>query len=381
MKVKKINITYIIDTIGWAGAQTHLISVLNNIDYTKFNVSVVCLRSEGTQFELLSKLSINSLVLNLENLMSPMKTLKAMNRLMNFLKINNTDIFQSYMFNPNLIASIITWLPGRKYKLITTRRDTGYWHKKRHWWLYKFMNIVTDKVISVSSQVREESIKMEGISPNKIITIFNGIDLNVFNDQTVNRNVARTNFGIKEGDFVVGILAALRPEKRHDLFIKAALKVAEKIDNVKFMIVGDGYQATKSQISNFIMELDLEDKFILTGKLSDVVPALSAFDISILCSDTEGMSNTVLQSIAMGKATIVTNVGGNPEVVDDNVNGLLVPANDSNALAESIVELYGNDSKKRKLEKQAVITASEKFNIYPIVVSLQDVYMEMMLKK
>ncbi len=375
---KKINVTYIIDSIGWAGAQTHLISVLTNIDHNKFNVSVICLRDEGEQFLLLKELDINSLVLNLENLMSPFKTLKAIFRIKKFLRENKTDIFQSYMFNPNLIASIIAWVPWKNFKLITTRRDTGYWHQKHHWWLYRFMNLLTDKVIAVSSEVRLECIKKEKMSPDKIITIYNGIDLDVYSDKIFDRNIIRKNIGIKQNEFVVGMLAALRPEKRHDILINAAVDVVKEIPNVRFMVVGGGYAETKSKVVEQIAKNKLESKFLLTGVLGNVVPILAAFDVSILCSDTEGMSNSIIQSIAMGKATVVTNVGGNPEVIIDGVNGLLVPADDPASLALAIIKIYKDVEIKKQLELQAFKSASEKFNIFPIVISLQDVYVNLM---
>ncbi len=374
MNKNKINITYIIDSIGWAGAQTHLISVLTNIDLEKFNVSVVCLRAPGEQFDILEELNITSLVLNLENLMTPIETIKAIFKLHKFLRLNKTDVFQSYMFNPNLIASIMACIPWLRFKLITTRRDTGYWHQQHHWWLYRFMNLVTYKIIAVSSEVRLESIKNEKVSPKKIITIYNGIDLDVYSDKIFDRTKVRKNFGIKENEFVFGMLAALRPEKRHELFIEAASKVIVTVPNAKFMVVGGGYAKTKEGIIESISKYKMKDKFLLTGVLGNVVPALAAFDISILCSDTEGMSNSVLQSIAMSKATIVTNVGGNPEVIEDGVNGVLIPPNDSDSLAESMIELFENNQKRHEMEIQALNIATDKFNIYPIIKMLEAVY-------
>ncbi len=380
MNKNKTNITYIIDSIGWAGAQTHLISVLTNIDHDRFNVSVVCLRSPGEQFDILAELKITSLVLNLENLMSPLETIKAMFKLHTFLRENKADIFHSYMFNPNLIASIMAWIPWLRFKLITTRRDTGYWHQPHHWWLYRFMNLVTNKIIAVSSEVRSQSIKEEKVSPKKIITIYNGIDLDVYSDKIFDRKKIRKNFGIKENEFVFGMLAALRPEKRHDIFIKAASIVIKKIPGARFMVVGGGYEKTKIQIDELISKYNLQNEFLLTGVLGNVVPALSAFDISILCSDTEGMSNSVLQSIAMSKATIVTDVGGNPEVIEDGVNGILIPPDDPGSLAESMIELFNNEQKRKGMETQALKIATNKFNIYPIVKKLEGVYMDIVPK-
>lgn len=378
MNDTRIKVTYIIDMIGWAGAQTHLISVLHNIDYDKFNISVVCLRRAGTQFDLLKKLPVTTLVCDLENLMNPVKTLITIFKVRKFIKENNTDILQSYMFNPNLMASLISYLPGRKYKLITTRRDTGYWHQRHHWWLYKFMNVVTDKIIAVSSEVKCQSIAKENISNEKIITIYNGINTEIYNKACVDRESCRKKFDIKNDEFVIGILAAIRPEKRHDVFINAASKVVKEIPNARFMIVGDGDETVLSQIKQLINTHNLQDKFLLTGKLTDVISVLTVFDVSVLCSDTEGMSNTILQSISMGRATIVSNVGGNPEVINNGVNGLVFPAGDSGKLAELIVQIHNDVVLKGKLEKQAAITASEKFSIKPIIKSLQDVYVNIL---
>jgi glycosyltransferase involved in cell wall biosynthesis len=216
------------------------------------------------------------------------------------------------------------------------------------------------------------------VSPNKIITIYNGIDLDVYSNKIFDRKKIRKNFGIKEDQFVFGILAALRPEKRHDIFIEAASKVVLKIPNAKFMIVGGGYKNTIKHVKELISKHKLESNFLLTGVLGNVVPALSAFDVSVLCSDTEGMSNSVIQSIAMSKATIVTNVGGNPEVIEDGVNGVLIPADDPESLAESMIELFKNSTKRQEMEVQALKIATEKFNIFPIIKMLEDVYTEIL---
>ncbi|VAW91963.1 hypothetical protein MNBD_GAMMA22-2525 [hydrothermal vent metagenome] len=155
----------------------------------------------------------------------------------------------------------------------------------------------------------------------------------------------------------------------------------EKIPNVRFMIVGGGYAATKKNVIGQIEQFNLQKKFLLTGVLGNVVPALAAFDVSVLCSDTEGMSNSVIQSIAMGKATVVTNVGGNPEVIEDGLNGLLVPADDPKSLAAALIKLHKDSKLKKQIELQASKIASEKFNIFPIIVSLQNVYLDLMESK
>ncbi len=371
---KKISITYIIDFIGWAGAQTHLISILNNIDYKRFNVCVICLRFAGTKFSEIESLPIQTKVFELENLMSPVKTLNVLLQIRRLIRDNNTDILQSYMFNPNLMASLVTWVPFKKHILITTRRDMGYWHQKHHWWLYRFMNIVTKKVIAVSEQVRRKSIKKEGLNPDKIITIHNGISNTKYDGQEAEGDLLRKKYNITEDEFVIGILAALRPEKRHDVFIEAAKIISDKIQNVRFMVVGEGYEETAKNIDRLLEKYNLKDKFVLTGKLTNVIPALSAFNISILCSDSEGMSNTMLESIAMGKAVVATAVGGNIEVIENNINGILVAPGSPDEIAAAVLDLYQDQEKRLKIQAQARKTAREKFEITRIIKQLEATY-------
>lgn len=374
---KKITITYIIDFIGWAGAQTHLISILNNIDYERFNVCVICLRFAGTKFPEIESLPIQTKVFELENLMSLTKTLKTMFKIRRLIRENNTDILQSYMFNPNLMASLVSWIPFKKHILITTRRDMGYWHQEHHWWLYRFMNVVTKKVIAVSEQVRKKSIKKEGLNPDKIITIYNGISNAKFAGQESQGESLRKKYNIKEDEFVIGILAALRPEKRHDVFIGAAKIISDNIQNVRFMVVGEGYEDTAKNIDHLLAKYNLQDKFVLTGKLTNVIPALSAFNISILCSDSEGMSNTMLESIAMGKAVIATAVGGNIEVLENNINGILVAPGSPEEIAAAVLDLYQNQEKRLEIQVQAKKTAREKFEIKHIIKQLEATYTQL----
>jgi len=374
---KKITITYIIDFIGWAGAQTHLISILNNIDYQRFNVCVICLRFAGTKFPEIESLPIQTKVFELENLMSLTMTLKTMFKIRRLIRENNTDILQSYMFNPNLMASLVSWTPFKKHILVTTRRDMGYWHQKHHWWLYRFMNIVTKKVIAVSEQVRKKSIIKEGINPDKIITIHNGINNKKYTGHERQGELLRKKYNIKTDDFVIGILAALRPEKRHDVFIEAAKIISDKIQNVRFMVVGEGYDETEKNIDHLLKKYNLQDKFVLTGKLTNVIPALSAFNISVLCSDSEGMSNTMLESIAMGKAVVATAVGGNIEVLENNINGILVAPGRPEEIATAILDLYQNQEKRQEIQAQARKTAQEKFEITHIIKQLETTYTQL----
>jgi len=377
MTDRKITITYIIDFIGWAGAQTHLISILNNIDYQRFNICVICLRFAGTKFPEIESLPVQTKVFELENLMNLKKTIKTMLKIRLLIRENNTDILQSYMFNPNLMASLVSWTPFKKHILITTRRDMGYWHQKHHWWLYRFMNIVTKKVIAVSEQVRKKSIKKEGLNPDKIITIHNGISNKKYTGQKRQGELLREKYNIKADEFVIGILAALRPEKRHDVFIGAAKIISDKIQNARFMVVGEGYDETSKNIDRLLEKYKLKDKFVLTGKLKNVIPALSAFDISVLCSDSEGMSNTMLESIAMGKVVVATAVGGNIEVLENNINGILVAPGRPDEIAAAVLDLYQNQGKRLEIQAQARKTAQEKFEIDHIIKQLEATYIQL----
>lgn len=371
----KIRITYLIDSIGAGGAQTHVLNVLRNIDHDRFQVSVVCVRMPGSRFEQLESLPLETLVLNIESLTRPRATWHALRQLSAFIRAQRPQIMHAYLFNPTLLAGLYRFLHPFGPMLITSRRDVGYWHKPVHWWVYRVLNLATRQVVAVTEDVRRTSMCMEKIRGDKITTIYNGVDTHFYSSTAELRREARSAYGLTDEHLVIGILAILRPEKRHDIFIRAAASLASRFDHLRFLIVGGNSDDDwETRIREHARNEGIEDRVIFAGKVANSRPALAAFDISVLCSDTEGMSNTLLESIAMGLPVVATNVGGNPEVIEDGKSGILFPAGDADALATELARLIADDELRREYSQAARERALSIFSIEAMVGTMQDMY-------
>ncbi len=379
MKDDRIRITYLIDSIGAGGAQTHVLNVLKNIDHQRFAVSCVCVRMPGSRFDELESLPVETLVLNLENLVSLKRTWRALRQLSAFIRAQDTQILHAYLFNPSLLAGLYRFLHPFGPLLVTSRRDVGYWHKPWHWRAYRLLNLLTRRVIAVTNDVRNTSMRMEKIRPARITTIYNGVDTDFYQTNATLRAESRARWGLADEHLVIGILAILRPEKRHDIFIQAAAKLADRFPHARFMVVGgNSDEDWESRIRAQVDELGLAERVIFTGKLANSRPALAAFDISVLCSDTEGMSNTLLESIAMGVPAVATRVGGNPEVIEDGVSGVLFPAGDADRLAEELGRLLDDAELRQRYARAARERALKVFSIRAMLDAMQETYVSLL---
>jgi len=347
-----------------------MINVLRHIDYERFDVSLICTSEKGKRFFLLEDLPLNVLVCNLHNLMSPLKTLHAVLRVRKFLRAHGVRVIHAYMFNPNMLAALVKLtMPG--LRLITTRRDMGYWHGPHHWAAWRLVNRITYRVIAVSEEVKAQSMKMESLAEKKIVAIPNGLDVAAYDPDDT--EIAEDLRHLRDR-FVVGILAMIRPEKRHDLFIEAARLIGDRISNIHYLVVGPGYPEVVARVRQQVAQAGLSERFTFTGDRRDIAQVLKAFDVSVLCSDTEGMSNTLLESIAMGRAVVATRVGGNPEVIRDGDNGLLVSAGKADELAAAIFRLHDDRELRSRLAARARQTALEKYDVHVMVERICAVY-------
>jgi glycosyltransferase involved in cell wall biosynthesis len=170
------------------------------------------------------------------------------------------------------------------------------------------------------------------IPERKLVFIPNGVDISKFQPSR-NSNLKHT-FGIVEDEFIVGSVGRLDPIKNHEGLIRAVHQLNAHGARIRLVIAGEGSQ--RARLQQLIDELHSVPRPILTGYRTDVAELYGLFDTFVLNSFGEGMSNTLLESMASGLAIICTPVGGNSELITPNVNGTLVPVDDDNALAQSI---------------------------------------------
>jgi glycosyltransferase involved in cell wall biosynthesis len=191
-------------------------------------------------------------------------------------------------------------------------------------------------------------MEQERIPDAKLEIITNGVDLARFANGRPAGTV-RQALGVSASAPLVGIVAMLRPEKAHDVFLRAAARAAAHVPEARFLIIGDG--PTRPQLEALAAELGLQGKVLFLGARSDVPELVKAIDLAVLSSHpvVETLSNAVLEYMAAGKPVLATRVGSVPEQVQDGVTGCLVDPGDWQALGDRIAELLLDADRARRM--------------------------------
>jgi glycosyltransferase involved in cell wall biosynthesis len=262
---------------------------------------------------------------------------------------------------PAVTIGLYLKLFNRNLKLIATRR-VDFSVKKPLIGSWKYNNRFLDKIVCISQNIRKV-MERDGVRPSKLEVIESGINIQKFDDQSLSF-LLREEYDIPKDHILIGTVAALVGHKDYPTLIKAAKLVTDTIGNVTFFALGDG--PNKNELAGLTDELNLTKRFIFCGFRKDVRSYLKQLDIFVFASKMEGMGTSVLDAEACGLPIVATMAGGIPEIVVQNKNGLLVPVQNPEKLAEAIIRLikepitrseFGMNSREivKKSDKQIMI--------------------------
>jgi glycosyltransferase involved in cell wall biosynthesis len=205
---------------------------------------------------------------------------------------------------------------------------------------------LTDGFIAVAKSHGEYLTRAEGCPAHKVRVIPNGVDVDRFKPKNPDA-LLRGELGLSTDSAVVSIVAALRPEKNHELFLRAARRVRHAVPNARFLIVGDGQERAK--LETLASELQISHEVRFLGTRSDIPELLALTDVVALSSHMEANPVSILEALACGKPVVATNVGSIPETVIDGQTGYLAPAGDEQALADRMLTLLKDRALARRL--------------------------------
>jgi glycosyltransferase involved in cell wall biosynthesis len=381
--VKKIKILFIIDYLyGWSGGgtETHLLSLTRLLDKKKFDCFIIAFDTGATPLtKKFNEIGVNIIHVPVGKFYTPNALWQAIkiSRLIQNLKI---DIVQTFHFKSDTYGVLTAKLSGAK-NIISSKRDIGDIKSKWHYWLNTQINHYIDGFIVVADAVGNVVKEKENVPNIKIITIYNGVDINKFYPASVDEyTFARKNLDIKFEDFVVGMVAVFRREKNHEILLDTARKISEIIKEIKIILVGGG--PLLESYKEYCKRNGLSDKVIFSGPTLDVKQYLNAFDVACLVpSSNEGFSNSVLEKMAMGLPLIVTDVGGNSEAVRHGYNGIVIPAGDADALCAALLEMYRNPNKRKQMGQNSRIRAEQEFSIKQMIKKYEEYYEYLMFNK
>jgi sugar transferase (PEP-CTERM/EpsH1 system associated) len=226
-------------------------------------------------------------------------------------------------------------------------------------------------VVAVSQEVRETVVTDWRMPGERVSVIHNGIEPPPEAPTREERAARRAELGLSPFDLVIGTVGALRPVKDHSMLLQAFARVLRDLPGARLVLVGNG--PSRADLEAEAARLGLGPAVQFTGWRSDASTLLPLMDVFALSSLSEGISLAVLEAMAAGLPVVATRVGGNPEIVEDGVNGLLVPASDPQAMAQALLGLARDPRRRQALGAGGRVRASA-FTLARMVEGYQEMY-------
>jgi glycosyltransferase involved in cell wall biosynthesis/peptidoglycan/xylan/chitin deacetylase (PgdA/CDA1 family) len=382
----RIGLLQFVTLFGVGGTERHLVNLSRALDRSVFDLQLACMNRSGPFLKEFEEQDIPISEYPVRNLYGAGSVRQRL-RFAGELTSRRVAIVHSYNFHSNVFAIPAARL-ARTPVVLASIRDTGSHLSPAKRRAQRQICRLADRVLVNADAIRRQLVS-EGYADSKIRVIHNGIDLDRFAD--LDRHAApplRRELGLPDGSPLVALLARLDPVKRIEDFIDAAALVAARVDEARFLIVGDDIVAAnrpgsretdyRSRLIHQVDRLGLTGRLILTGTRLDVAHFLSQVAVSVLPSSSEGLSNTILESMAAGVPVVATAVGGTPEIVDDGVTGLLVPPREPAALAQAILKLLEQPELARRLGGAGREKVQRSFNLRRMVTETERLYAQLL---
>lgn len=375
-----IRLMKVMTTFFQGGTEGQVLNLVRHLDRTAFDLQFACLRKGGDMLGGFEKLNIPISEFRIRNLYQP-KTFLQQWRFAALLRTQNIQIAHSYNFYANMFA-IPAARMARVPVVLASIRDRGVYLTPNQKLAQKWVCRLADRILVNAESIREWLLE-QGYQDSKITVIKNGVDMARYAGRTSSSYIRR-ELDIPDSSPIVVLIARLNPQKGVDDFIEAASLLRFSHPDVRFLIVGSKLQYQEgvfSQDREYLQELQqlatdlgVGEKVIFAGHRTDTPELLAQAAISVLPSHSEGLSNTLLESMAAGIPTVATDVGGNPELVRDQVNGILIPVKSPEHLAQAMRTILDDSELAKRFGHAAKTMATERFSLEKMITDTQALY-------
>lgn len=317
------------------GSERFLRNLVNGLPQADFATSVVQLCDEPPPAARVHESSINPRI-HLEYLpcgaVYGSSGMRAFHALRRRVLMEGFHVIQSQHENADFFNALLPRGPLDAIR-ISNRRDTGFLKGARLRFASRLLNHRYDRILAPSTAVLDAVAASEHAPRDRMLCIPNGVDTARFRPDALACQRLRAQLGLPRDALLIGCVADLFAVKRHVDLIDAFALVRGEFPRARLLLVGEG--PTRGAIESRALERRLDGYVHMLGSRKDVDTFLPALDLFVLASETEGLSNAILEAQACGLPVAATHVGGNPDLVDDEC-GVLVPARDPDAMAEAI---------------------------------------------
>jgi sugar transferase (PEP-CTERM/EpsH1 system associated) len=244
--------------------------------------------------------------------------------------------------------------------------------RRRYQYVRALYRPFVGRYVALSRHLGDYLERQVGVRSLRISQIYNGVDTERFRPEQVREPIAGCPFGQPE-DFLAGWVGRMDPVKDLPNLLQGFARASRSSrSRLRLVLVGDG--PMRPAVERLVEQLGLRDRVWLAGERADVAEVMRGLDCFVLPSLGEGISNTILEAMASRLAVIATRVGGNPELIEPGMTGLLVPPADSDALADALVRYSTDRAMARRHAKAARRVAQSRFSLARMVTDYCSLY-------
>lgn len=357
-------ILYLSTSSGPGGAERVISNLSASLDPARFR-AILCLFRPGWIQAYSESLSVRTYVIPTHGMFD----WRWMLRFKRLLKDEHVDLIHAHEFDANVQGAFVAALSG--IPLVATVHGKNYfWEKLRRRVAYRWVSRRAT-MVTVSQNLKHFIVEKVGIDPGNVKVVYNGVHgLPQIDSSDIRK--CREELGVPGGNQIVGVVGNLYPVKGHQYLIASIPAVLAKCPNTTFIFAGRGQ--LEAELKAQALELGVDGQIRFLGLRQDIPRILSVLDVFVLPSLSEGLSMAILEAMVAGKPVIATDVGGNPELVEDGETGYLVPSQNSQALADRLITVLTNRQRALQFGKSGQHRAQGQFSLITMVHEYQALY-------
>jgi len=376
-----VRIVFVVDDLGYGGAERQVVELANNMDRARFDVHVCTLSGHVPLSDRLvdarERLHIVERAHRFDFTVVP--------RLARLLRKLDAEIVQGYLFIAEIVSRLAGCLAGTGL-VIGSERNANQSFRRSNVIAYKLTQRWVHAIIANSRAGAESNARVFRRPLSEYRVVHNGVDIDRF--KPANGGLLREQLSIPSGCPVVGAFANFKRQKNHAMLFGAFRLVLDSIPDARLLLVGerpvdsrgrlDGYQA---ELNRLVDDLKIRHRCVFLGHQSNVERLYPACDLTVLPSWHEGTPNVLLESMACGVPVIATNVCDNTYVVREGEVGYLVAVEDERGMAQRIRSLLSNAALRQEMGRRARSWVTREFSTKRLAEKMEAVYMELLTLK
>lgn len=374
---RRRKVFHLVDSFNVGGTETQAVELALRMPSSTYAITLGVLLAQGPLLERLKGSTVHVEEFHPRGGLDSPAGFYQILRLAAFLRREGFEVVHAHDLWSNLMGVPAARLAGVP-AIISSQRDLSQfaWYRGLKRKILRRVQRMSDVLLANATPIRDALIAEEGFSPAKLRVIRNGVD--TARIQRGKRDRDRLFPGAGTGKLVVLVGNMHSDVKGHPWLIAAAPGVLRHFPDTRFVLAGDG--ESRQVFEKLAEELGVGSSFEFLGRRDDIPDVLASCDIGVLPSRAEGLPNAVLEYMAAGLPVVASRVGGNPELINDDVTGLLVPPQDSSALANALVELMRDEEKRNRIAINGRCLATQDYSFDRLVREVDELYTELLAR-